>query len=79
MKDYVLSYLKEEMFIQPVDNAVVELEEEYENATIPIGYRLVINKKETDIVVWYVDINKWLAKKYEKLKNSISERGNMRN
>ena len=60
---YVLKYLKEEMYIEPVENSVVRLDEEYADTLTPIGYRLVINEKETDIVVWYADLNEWLVKK----------------
>lgn len=60
---YVLKYLKEEMYIEPVENSVVRLDEEYADAETPIGYRLIINEKETDIVVWYADLNEWLVKK----------------
>lgn len=63
MTRYVLKYLEEEMHIKPVDKAVVRLREEYADCTIPIGYRLIINDKETDIVVWYADLNEWLVKK----------------
>lgn len=60
---YVLKYLKEEMYIEPVENSVVRLDEEFADTSTPIGYRLVINEKETDIVVWYADLNEWLVKK----------------
>jgi hypothetical protein len=60
---YVLKYLKEEMYIEPVENSVVRLDEEFADTATPIGYRLVINEKETDIVVWYADLNEWFVKK----------------
>jgi hypothetical protein len=63
MTRYVLKYLEEEMYIRPIDKAVVRLGEEYADAETPIGYRLIINEKETDIVVWYADLNEWLVKK----------------
>lgn len=63
MTRYVLKYLEEEMYIRPVDKAVVRFDEEYADAETPIGYRLIINEKETDIVVWYADLNEWLVKK----------------
>lgn len=66
---YILDYLREEMYIEPIADTIVSLDEEYIDATTPIGYRLILNGKETDIVVWYVDLNKWLIKKYEELKN----------
>ena len=64
---YVLKYLKEEMYIEPVENSVVRLDEEFADTETPIGYRLVINEKETDIVVWYADLNEWFVKKIDKL------------
>ena len=64
---YVLKYLKEEMYIEPVENSVVRLDEEWADSEHIIGYRLIINEKETDIVVWYADLNEWLVKKYEDL------------
>ena len=36
---------------------------------ISVGERLVIDNKESDIVVWYSDYCMWLEKKYEELKN----------
>jgi predicted transcriptional regulator len=63
MTRYVLKYLEEEMYIRPVDKAVVRLEEEWADSEHIIGYRLIINEKETDIVVWYADLNEWLVKK----------------
>ena len=60
---YVLKYLKEEMYIEPVENSVVRLAEEWADSEHIIGYRLIINEKETDIVVWYADLNEWLVKK----------------
>lgn len=66
---YILDYLREEMYIEPVAGAVISLEEEEVEPCTPIGYRLVLNEKETDIVVWYADLNSWLIKKYEELKN----------
>ena len=63
MTRYVLKYLEEEMYIRPVDKAVVRLDEEFADTATPIGYRLIINEKETDIVVWYADLNEWLVKK----------------
>lgn len=63
MTRYVLKYLEEEMYIRPVDKAVVRLDEEFADTATPIGYRLIINEKETDIVVWYADLNEWFVKK----------------
>lgn len=70
---YVLDYLREEMYIEPVANTIVSLDEEYADAATPIGYRLVLNGKETDIVVWYADLNNWLIKKYEELKSRTND------
>ena len=67
MTRYVLKYLEEEMYIRPVDKAVVRLDEEFADTATPIGYRLIINEKETDIVVWYADLNEWFVKKIDKL------------
>lgn len=64
---HILEYLKEEMFIEPVENATVSFTEEMECDMIPIGYRLILNGKDVNIVVWYSDYNDWLEKKYEKL------------
>lgn len=63
MTRYVLKYLEEEMYIRPVDKAIVRLAEEWADSDHIIGYRLIINEKETDIVVWYADLNEWLVKK----------------
>ena len=70
---YVLDYLREEMFLEPVAGTVISLEEEEVEPCTPIGYRLVLNEKETDIVVWYADLNAWLIKKYEELKSQVNE------
>lgn len=68
MTKYVLDYLREELFIEPVGGTSVGLEEEYQGE-VPIGYRLILNNKDVDIVVWYADLNKWLINKYEELKS----------
>ena len=70
---YILDYLREEMFLEPVAGTVISLEEEEVESCTPIGYRLVLNGKETDIVIWYADLNSWLIKKYEELKSQINE------
>lgn len=64
---YILDYLREEMFIEPIAGVTIDINEEYADATTPVGYRLVLNGKETDIVVWYADYNKWIEKKYDDL------------
>lgn len=60
---YILDYLREEMFIEPVAGAIIDVQEEYIDACTPIGYRLVLNGKETDIVVGFADYSKWIEKK----------------
>lgn len=61
---YILEYIKEELFIEPVAGSMIDLEEEFADADTPIGYRLIINGKDVDIVVWYADYAKWLEKQY---------------
>lgn len=68
---YILEYLKEEMFIEPVAGSTIDLEEEYADATTPIGYRLIINGKDVDIVVWHADYSKWLEKQYVNLRADL--------
>lgn len=70
---YILDYLREEMFIEPIAGVTIDIDEEYADATTPIGYRLVLNGKETDIVVWYADYYRWIEKKYDELKLSMDE------
>lgn len=70
---YILDYLREEMFIEPVAGVTIDIDEEYSDATTPVGYRLVLNGKETDIVVWYADYYRWIEKKYDELKSRIDE------
>ena len=64
---YLLDYLKEEMFIEPVEGTIFETEEEFASDNVPIGERLILNNKDIDIVVWYVDYDRWLEKKYDDL------------
>lgn len=68
---YILDYLKEEMYIQPVEDAIVTYEEEYADCNTPIGYRLRINGKDVDIVVWYADYLRWIEKKFDKLRDTV--------
>ena len=68
---YILEYIKEEMFIEPVAGSTIDLEEECVDGTTPIGYRLIINGKDVDIVVWHADYSKWLEAKYINLRASI--------
>lgn len=65
---YILEYIKEELFIEPVANATIDYEEEFASDDIPIGYRLIINGKDIGIVVWYADYNRWIENKYEEAK-----------
>lgn len=64
--EYILDYLKEEMFIEPVANATIDLDEEFEGE-VPIGFRLIINGKDVDIVVWHADYSNWIEKKFIEL------------
>lgn len=70
---YFLEYLKEEMFIEPVKDAKIDYEEEFSGDGIPIGYRLIINGKDVNIVVWYADYNKWLERKYDEDENQLNK------
>lgn len=70
---YILEYLKEEMFIEPVAGSTIDLEEECVDGTTPIGYRLIINGKDVDIVVWHADYSKWLERKYINLRTDVLE------
>ena len=69
---YILEFLKEQVGIQPVEGAKVNYDEEFEGE-VPIGYRLVINDRETDIVIWYADLNNWIVRKFEKLQDDYNE------
>ncbi len=70
---YILDYLREEMFIQPVEDAVVTYEEEFADCYTPIGYRVIINGKDVDIVVWYADYGKWIEKKFDEIEKKFLE------
>ena len=70
---YILDYLREEMFIEPIAGVTIDIDEEYSDVTTPVGYRLVLNGKETDIGVWYADYYRWIEKKYDELKSKIDE------
>ena len=67
---YILDYLKEELFIEPIAGTTIDVEEEFAADDIPIGYRLILNGKDVDIVVWYADYGRWLEKK-------LSEKGGL--
>ena len=62
---YILDYLKEERFITFVPDANIEYKEEFADDCIPVGYRIIVNGKDIEIVVWYADYFKWLEKKFE--------------
>ena len=70
---YILEYIKEELFIEPVAGSTIDLEEEFADADTPIGYRLIINGKDVDIVVWHADYSNWLEKKYVNLRTDMLE------
>lgn len=70
---YILDYLKEEMYIQTVEDAVVTYKEEYADCDTVIGYRLIINGKDINIVVWYADYVRWIEKKFDMLKDATGE------
>lgn len=70
---YILEYIKEELFIEPVAGSTIDLEEEYADSDTPIGYRLIINGKDVDIVVWYADYSNWLEKQYVNLRTDMLE------
>ena len=70
---YILEYIKEELFIEPVAGSTIDLEEEFADADTPIGYRLIINGKDVDIVVWHADYSKWLENKYINLCTDMLE------
>ena len=64
---YILEYLRDDMFIEPIAGITIDLKIEYfDAATIPMGCRLVLNGKETNIVVKYIDYYRWFDKKYNK-------------
>ena len=70
---YILDYIKEELFIEPVAGSTIDLEEEFADADTPIGYRLIINGKDVDIVVWYADYSNWLEKIVVNLRTDMLE------
>lgn len=71
MMKYLLDYIREELFIEFVEGTIFETEEEFASDNVPIGERLILNNKDVDIVVWYVDYDRWLEKKYEELLTKI--------
>lgn len=70
---YILEYIKEELFIEPVAGSTIDIEEEFADADTPIGYRLIINGKDVDIVVWYADYSNWLEKIVVNLRTDMLE------
>ena len=71
MMKYLLDYIREELFIELVEGTIFETEEEFASDDVPIGERLILNNKDVDIVIWYVDYDRWLEKKYEELLTKI--------
>lgn len=65
---YILDYIKQCLYLKIVEGTTIEYEEEFASDNIPIGYRLILNGKDINLVVWYADYNKWLEEKYESLK-----------
>lgn len=61
---YILEYLEEERFITFVPDANIEYKEEFADDCIPIGYRIIVNGKDIEIVVWYADYFRWLENKF---------------
>lgn len=61
--EYVLEFLEQERKIKPLGE--VTLETEYVDCDTPIGYRILIDKKDVDIVIWWADYALFLEKKLE--------------
>ena len=71
---YILEYLRDKMSIEPIAGATVDLEIEYfDGATIPMGCRLVLNRKDTNIVIRYIDYYRWFDEKYNTHKSETDE------
>ena len=71
---YILDYLRDELFIEPIAGVTIDLETEYfDAAAIPMGCRLVLNGKETNIVIRYIDYYRWFDEKYNKHKSKTDE------
>ena len=70
---YILAYLRDEMFIEPIAGVIVDIEKEYIGNTTPVGFRLILNGKETNIVVRYIEYYRWFDKKYNKHKLETGE------
>lgn len=66
---YILDYLNEERGLMPVTMANFEIEEEFANYETPIGVRVIINDKDTGVVVYYNEYSEWLEAKHEQLKS----------
>lgn len=60
---YIEEYLKERLKIK-ILGKLTTIEEEA-TPCMPIGDRLVIDGKESDIVVWFSDYSKWLEDKLD--------------
>lgn len=59
---YILEYLRNERYIMFPSGSEIRYEIEYAISDIPIGYRVIVNDKDIDVVVWYADYLKWLEK-----------------
>ena len=71
---YILDYLRDKMSIEPIAGVTVDLETEYfDAATVPMGCRLVLNGKDTNIVIRYIDYYRWFDEKYNKHKSETDE------
>lgn len=63
----VLSYLETKLKIKPLGE--VTLEEEYVNPETVIGYRVLIDKVDTGIVIWWADYAVFLEEQLEYLED----------
>lgn len=48
---YILDYIKQCMYLKIVEGTTIEYEEEFASDNIPIGYRLILNGKDINLVV----------------------------
>ena len=66
---YIEEYLKERLKIKVLGELTIT-EEEVEPC-MPIGNRLVIDGKESDIVIWFSDYSEWLEDKLDEKKSGF--------
>lgn len=59
--DYVIEFLETERKIRPLGE--ITLEEECVDSETPIGYRILIDKKDVDIIIWWADYALFLERK----------------